>query len=197
MRTIETAIALALCAGAFVAGRATAATPQEKEMGTKAMEAAWDEMGQTGKMHEHLKPFEGEWNADCKFWMGPGEPMTMTGTSKNEFVFGGKFLKQHYEGPFQDEDFEGIGFWGYSNVDEEYQSVWLDNMSTGIAFQTLTVSDDGKTFTAEGTEKNPMTGEEEDYKDVVKIVGPDEYVFTRYMMKDGDEHKHMKIVYTR
>ena len=69
-----------LLAGAFVAGLALAESkttpavdPQMAEMMKKAEVAATP-----GAAHKALDPFVGNWTAEVKMWMTPGEPPTVT-----------------------------------------------------------------------------------------------------------------------
>ena len=68
-----------------------------------------------GNEHFRFKPFVGKFRSEVQMWMGPGEPMVVTGTMTNTLELGGLYLQQDYvgdpnDGPFP--SFEGKGFWG-------------------------------------------------------------------------------------
>ena len=80
-----------------------------------AADASCEAMGALAPQHELLKPFAGTFNSEVKIWMGPGEPMVMTGTMENSLDLGGRFLKQVYASNTPMDEcgtvFEGRGFW--------------------------------------------------------------------------------------
>ena len=96
------------------------------------------------------------------------------------------------------EEFLGFGYWGYSNVHEEYQSIWIDNQSTWMSTSTGISPDGGTSFIMHTTEKDPATGEVRVNRDVTYLRNPNEHVFTRYTIQaDGSEKKMFGVVYTR
>ena len=182
MRVWSCLIALPLLGTAFFAGRASVQDDMTAMM--------------PGKHHEFLKPMVGTWKAHGKF-MGP-MPMEIEGTMESRMVMGGRFLEQRFEGPFMGMDFEGYGLWGYSNPDGQYQSLWIDNMSTHFSVSLKgEASADGKTITSYAQERDQMTGEMHDVKDVTVIKSNDEHVFTRYRLDGGQESPTMEFTYTR
>jgi len=65
--------------------------------------AAWMKYAQPGDGHRFLRQLAGSWEASTKLWMEPGAPpMESTGSSVNERIMGGRFLKSDYTGePFK------------------------------------------------------------------------------------------------
>ena len=190
--------ALTVAATAFLAGRATSTTaPQEGE--SYAQEAGMG-AAMPGKMHRMLDPMEGEFEATCSFWMMPGaEPMQMTGTMSSSWILGGHVLRQDFSGEMMGMPFQGIGFMAYSDAEEAYQTIWMDNQSNHIIFSSEgEMSDDGKKFVSMGMNPDPMAGGMVKVKDVIEIHGKDKHVFTQYKLDDaGKETKSMEIAYMR
>ena len=204
---LSVACAAGLAAGlvglGFVAGRTTigaggqaVTVAQPEDMSPEQMMEAWKQVNQTGEQHEALSHMAGVWDAEMKFWMAPGgEPMTSSGSEKNTMVFGDRYLKSEFDGEFDGEKFQGLGYVGYSNADKKYQSVWMDSMGTAIGWATGTAEGDTITFT--GEETDPFTGDVMKFKDVGVMKDIDTRVYSRYYMVDGDEFKSMEITYTR
>ena len=198
MNITKTAAVLSLTAAAFALGHANgiAANPSQQELDAKAMEAAWDAMGQTGRMHKLIEPFVGEWKAEAVFYMPDGE-MKSTGKMVNKWIMDGKILEQSYVGDMMGEEFRGYGLWGYSAAAETFQTLWCDSMTTHMDFNTeMVVSDDGKTFTSDG-DQFVAPGMKMAYQDVVQIVSENEHTFTRSLKMPGGLEKSMEITYTR
>lgn len=150
--------------------------------------------------HVMLEPLAGMWKYTGKFWMSPeAAPQEMTGTAVNELVYGGRFLKQEFEGPWMGQDFSGLGFTGYDNVKEEYVSVWLDSMGTGIMSAAGTYDSASKTFRLSGANSCPMTGEKNRQgRSTWTVVDNDHNVYTSFGVgPDGRDFKMMEIFYTR
>ena len=94
---------------------------------------------------------------------------------------------------------EGIGFLGYTNLRQEYQSVWFDNMMTGMMVGTGEFDAATKTLTDEGDFSCPVTGETHRwYRTAWTVVDPDHTTYESYSRTpEGREFKSMEIRYTR
>jgi len=182
MKVLSSLVALPLVGTAFFAGRASV----QDDAG----------MSMPGKHHEHLTAMVGTWKAHGEF--KGAMPMEIDGTMKSEMILGGRFLRQDFAGPFMGMDFEGLGIWGYSDTDGQYQSLWVDNMTNHFNLSTKgEASADGKTITSWAQELDPMTGKMHDVKDVTVIKSKDEHTFTRYRLDGGKETPTMEFTYTR
>ena len=205
MRLRHLTLSVGLAGLSFAAG--TFASPtlqedaraQEEPPSMDELMAAYMAAGAVGEHHSYLAAFVGTWDASSTFWNTPGEPpMEATGVMVNELTLDGRFLQQDYSSEIMGQAFEGHGLWGYSNNDECYKSIWIDNMTTDLTFSTGYGSEDHKTFTMMGSQTNPMSGVREQYEDVCKVVDESNHRFTRYMiLEDGSRVKNMEIRYTR
>ncbi len=160
-------------------------------------------MGPRTAEHELLNPFEGTFSTVVKLWMGPGEPMTSTGTMVNDWVLGGRYLRQTFIGdPIEVEGsfgaFEGIGFWGYSGTSGEYQGYWIDNASTWMQMETGSVDDSGKVWVMHSSFPNPADGKPMDKRTVITLQDNDRHLMESFFtVQGGEEVKSMEISYTR
>lgn len=157
-------------------------------------------MAPPGAEHERLKAFAGTFRAEVKLWMGPGEPLTMTGTMVNSMDLGGRFLRQEYTGdpapgPFP--AFEGRGFWGYNDVVGRFEGLWIDNASTVMQTDTGSVDDAGKTWTMSGKVPDPQSGELITKRSVITLEDDDHHRIEMFFVKGGQEFKTMEIAYVR
>ena len=168
--------------------------PKMEEMMKKAEVA-----GKPGAAHKALEPLVGEWNAEVKSWMTPGEPPTVSkGTAKSQWVMDGRYVQEEFNGDFMGKPFRGMSLMGYDNRKKKYNTFWIDNMST-IHFTTEgEAAEDGKVITLEGRYDCPMTGEKDRRtKQVFRILGPDKHVFEMHEAVKGEMSKTMEITYTR
>ena len=166
-----------------------------------AMEAL-QKIGSPGESHKALEPFVGAWTYTAQWWMGPEEqPQTMTGTAANTLIYGGRFLRQEFHGNEAQEGqpaFEGLGFTGYDNLRQEYQTVWLDNMATGMMVGAGQFDATTKALTDQGEFSCPLTREtHRKFRSVFTVVDPDHTLYENYMSLPGGEYKAMEIRYTK
>lgn len=170
-------------------------SPEEQAMMEKAMK-----LGAPSDAHKALEPFVGKWTNSAKFWMKPGDKaQESTGTNENTWILGGRFLRQDYKGSMNGQPFEGLGITGYDNVRAEYQSIWLDNMMTGIMVANGNYDAAAKSVNTAGEMSCPMTGEKNRwYRSEWKTIDNDKHTYTSYGKgPDGKEFKNMEISFTR
>ena len=192
---------LALSAGVVRAEDATQPAQPPMDPAKQAAMEAMQKLGSPGEAHKIFEPLVGKWSYTGQMWMSAdGQPDTMTGTATNSLAFGGRFLKQEFTGTMagNPQPFEGLGYTGYDNIRKEYQSIWLDNMSTGVMMSTGQ-NDPAAGLTLQGDFSCPMTGEaHRTMKSIWKITDPDHNTYESWMNgKDGKPFKAMEIKYTR
>jgi len=166
--------------------------------GQDAMMEKYKEYSTPNENHKLLDAFVGDWDYTVKWWMAPGtEPEVSTGTTSIKWIMGGRFLKEKAVGTSMGQPFEGMGIMGYDNEKKKYESVWIDNMGTGMAKDTGIYDPATKTINEEGTFSCPMEGDKT-YRSVTKIPVNDSFTFEWYMNdKDEKEYRAMEITYTR
>jgi hypothetical protein len=149
--------------------------------------------------HRRLEPFAGTFSARTKWWREPGAPPAeSTGTMTNTWRLGGRFLEQHYLSQMMGAPFEGMGLWGYNTITQRYEGVWMDNMGTGISFETGSCDKSGRVFTMLGEIDNPSTGQKVPKRSVISLKNSNEHVFEIYFTFPGaPEFKVMEVTYTR
>ena len=194
MRLFVTSFA-ACCAAMILA--AMTLSPQDPA----EMEAMWAEMmekyGAPSAEHEMLAERVGRWNTSTKFWMAPGAPPeTHEGEATFEMMMDGRYLVQHYTMDFNGMPFEGAGMIGYDRMKNEYQSIWIDNMGTGIMW-SAGQEKDGE-YTYKGEAPDMMAGKYVPCRMIERITDSNSFVMEMYTTgPDGNEIQSMEISYTR
>jgi hypothetical protein len=147
-----------------------------------------------GEHHKVLGRMAGDWTFTNKFWMAPGQPpMESTGTMSAVTLLGGRYVEHTWKGDMMGMPFEGRGTDGYDNVAKQYVSSWVDNMGTGIMYQTGTCDSSHKTCTFTGDVWDPMSGQKTTMKSVISWV--DDNTFKNEMFgKDPSSGKEMKMM---
>lgn len=169
--------------------------PDEKQMAE--MMEKFEEAAKPGKFHELLKPYAGKWEVSAVFG-GPEGEMTSRGKATNEWVLGERFLKQDFSGDMMGQQFTGIGYTGYDNTSRQYQSVWMDSMSSAMFVIEGEASEDGKTISMTGQAADPMTGDMKNFRHVMKLVSNDQYIYEMYEPgPDGEMTKTATLTYNR
>jgi hypothetical protein len=172
---------------------------QEKKPDMDAMMQEWMKYAAPGPQHATFAKLAGKWTTATKSWMDPAAPPTESkGTADMQMVLGGRYLDQKYKGTVADMPYEGMGMLGYDNFGKRYMTHWSDNMSTTMIWATGTANAAGNEITLEGSYDDPMSGgKAKKFKEVMKIQGPDSYVFEWWEEREGKIVKTMEIVHTR
>lgn len=163
----------------------------EQEMWMKMMQWA-----QPGEHHEPLGALAGKWKTQGTMHTSNG-PIQFEGEAENAWILGNRFLESKYSGPFMGQPFEGRSFVGYDNGKQQYQSVWIMTMGTGIDFTTGTWDAESKTFTWTGGTYMP-DGKTYKKREVMVVESDTRLVATSYSTgPDGKERKEMDMIYTK
>lgn len=120
----------------------------------------WKEFATPNENHKVLDTLVGSWDHTVKWWMSPGgNPEESKGTSEIKWIMGGRYLQQLVQGTSMGQPFEGMGITGYDNAKKEYNSIWIDNMGTGIMMTTGNYDPNTKTLTELGKYTDPIEGQ--------------------------------------
>ena len=192
---------LSLLALVFTVGcSSTKPHPQQGMPSKEQMEAAWKKASTPTAEHALLRDLAGKWKVTTKFWMMPGsDPEVGKGTSTATMVLDGKFLKEEFSGTFMGQGFKGVGYTGFDTVSSEFNSVWMDSMSTTTMTTTGTYNPTAKTLVFLGNMSCPMSAPEKvRVRSELHLIDSNHHTFTMYGADpQGQEHKSMEINYTR
>lgn len=115
-----------------------------------------------------------------------------------KLIMGGHFLQSETTGKAGVKRFEGIGYIGYDNLQEGYDVIWIDNMSTGILRATASYDEDTKVLTEVGQFSDPTDPDKnQKYKAEWKFIDKNNMTYTTFIEQDGLPMKQMEIVYKR
>jgi len=156
-------------------------------------------LGAPGPAHKALDALVGEWNVEGRCWMAPDAPPGVNkGSAKVQWILGGRFVQEQFNGEFMGKQFQGIGLTGYDNMKKKYVGSWIDDMSTGMFLSEGMADAEGKVFTFHGKMDDPMTGQKnKTYKFVIHILDPNKHTFEMHDLALGDKSKTMEMTYTR
>jgi hypothetical protein len=162
-----------------------------------AMMKEWQTYMTPGPEHKMFASMVGEWEGDIKMWMDPSQPpQTMKGTTTYELIMDGRYLVGHYSGMMMGMPFSGMDITGFDNALKVYQSVWIDNMGTGIMNLEGTFDKASNSITYKGKMVTP-NGSKADVREVVKIIDKDHSMFEMFVDMGKGESKTMEIKYTK
>ena len=157
---VLTVVALAYAVGRMgpATGHGSGTWAQEPSPPTAEMQA-YREAATPGPRHRLLDELVGEWTCEFTIWMDPdGPPLVSRGTLSRRWVLDGRFLEETIKADLDEGSFEGVGYIGYSNLDGQYEMVWMDNMSTAIYTETGTYHTDTRILQSRGSHRDPPTG---------------------------------------
>ncbi len=146
--------------------------------------------------HKIFEQFVGQWDAKVTIFEN-NAPQSFTGIQTNTLGLGGRFLNTAFRGNFGG-DFAGSGTMGYNNVTKQYESTWVDSMSTWITFENNGTYDSStKTLTLKGQVTDPQTNQKRATRTVYTVNSNTQYTCSTFETANGTETKTMEIVYTR
>lgn len=191
---------LCLASAGYAAGNDDPAGSKGPSMDTasQAMMAAWQAYASPSDNHKVLNPLVGTWSHVVKSWMMPdSQPEISKGTTETQWVMGGRYLRSAVSGMAMGQPFEGMGLTGFDNAKQTYQTIWMDNMGTGMMIGEGTYDPSKKTLTDRGRFTDPMVGQRS-YRGVVTFIDDVHYSYEMYVAgENGKEFRMMEIMYTR
>jgi len=189
----------AIMMGLVLAGSSVAAAKESPEMNHEQMQKMYEEAAKPGAPHAMIAKGAGQWNCTIKAWMDPSaEPMTSKGTEQSEMIFGGRYLRSHFQGTMMDRPYEGMGTLGYDNAKKKYVGTWFDSMGTGIMAFEGDYNEQSKEMVCHGSYVDPLSGKETHTKLVTRFVSDDEHLFEMWGPDPtGRDVKWMEITYKR
>ncbi|HZN65690.1 MAG TPA: DUF1579 domain-containing protein [Tepidisphaeraceae bacterium] len=177
------------------------AAGQDKKAEAEALKQmeAWMALAKPGEHHDHLKAMEGEFDVESEMVSGPGaQPVKSKGTHKAQMMLGGRYLHGVFEGEMMGMPMTGHGLLGYDNQKQQYFSLWIDSMSTGIMISYGKCDKAGKVFTFKGDYEDPMTKSKKTYRMVTTVTDNNKHTFEWFEPgPNGKEYRMMKMTYTR
>ena len=171
---------------------------QSMDAATQAMIATWQVYASPNDNHKILDPLVGTWSHVAKWWMTPdSQPDTSKGTNETKWEMGGRYLLNVVRGTSMCQPFEGMGLTGFDNGKQIYQTIWMDNMGTGMMIGEGTYDPTKKTLTDHGRFTDPVIGQRS-YRGVITFIDDDHHSYEMYVAdRNGKEFRMMEIMYTR
>lgn len=126
------------------------------EMSPEDMMAGMAKLATPNEHHAELMETVGNWNAKTSFVMAPDAPPTESpATMTVKPLLDGRHVMSHFKMELMGQPFEGYSIMGYDNAHDQYNSVWIDSMSTKITYMTGNKNKDGD-IVMHGTSSTPM-----------------------------------------
>jgi len=191
-------------AGSFVVAAAFAVAQEQKKPPSGMSEAdtkACVEAATPGPQHAFLAEGAGVWTGPSTIWMAPGaEPAKSTLTSTVTPIMDGRYVRVETRcempgmGPHN-----GFGLYGFDNVSQTYESVWIESSGTGVAHAQGERSADGQSMTWTYQVNCPVTKKPTTMRVVEKRTGKDAETLEIFVLdpKSGQEYKAMQATLTR
>lgn len=158
----------------------------------------WMEYATPNENHKALEVLVGKWDHVVQWKKSPDAKVEESnGTSETSMIMGGRFLQHKVQGISMGKPFEGMGFIGYDNAKKHYNSIWFDNMGTGMMKAFGKYYPSTKKFVEHGKFVDPVMGTRA-FRGVTEIINNDKHIYEIYVTgPDGKEFRMMKIVYNR
>lgn len=174
--------------------------PSAEDLKKQEMMKVWQEFATPGPQHKILASMVGKWKYTSKFWeTSDAAPQESKGKSHMKLILGDRFLEHKIEGKVMGMKFEGLGITGYDNIKGKFETLWLDNMGTGIAHGIGNFDDKTQTLTDKGEMSCPMTkSKKREFRGEWKIIDKKNMIYSMFGPgKDGKDMKQMEMVFTR
>lgn len=165
-------------------------TKQQEEQ-QKAM-AAYMKAAAVTENHQFLAKYAGDWDVAVTYWTAPGAPPAKsTATFEAASRLGGRYVMMDFNGFMMGQPFAGIWLVGFDNLEQKYNSLWIDNTSTNFFITKGTR--EGNVISESGSWPDPVSGQTLQVKARTTWIGDDEFRYEQFMvLADGSEHKGME-----
>jgi hypothetical protein len=195
MRKTQFAVVVMTLLATGVALAQDETTPSDEQ--TAIMEA-YQRAAALGPQHAMLAGMAGEFRLTLRSFNEPGsEPAVSTGTSTRKMILGGRYLEETVHASVAGQPFEGRGLTGYDNVTRSWWGSWIDTMSTGIMITGGTWDEEAGVGTFEGEYNDPVTGELQSSRSVIRRLPNGDEQMEMYMTTAVGEVKALEILYQR
>jgi hypothetical protein len=191
---------LAAAAFALFAFSALADEPPKMSKEAQAMMEKFMKAATPGPEHQAMAKMAGKWKLQTTMWTKKGAPpMKSEGTAEFTSILGGRYLQQEVHGSMgEGQPFEGRGIDAYDNVTKTRQSVWVDNMGTGLMVMKGKCALAAKSCTMNGKVADVMLGKDVPVSSTVTVKDDNTFIFEMTGPgPDGKGFKSLEIVYTR
>jgi hypothetical protein len=188
----------------FVAGCARPpcpVSPSDPAPSASVSMEPWDSLTGPSARHDVLKQLVGTFDAANTFWVYPGAtpgapPAQATARVENKLDLDGRFIVQDYRYPGR--PFRGVTYYGFDNLTQNYQYVWLDSEITGIETMTGTIDATSRVITFRADEVDPISRKRMAVRMTLRIESDRRHRVERYETRQGKpEVKAEETVYTR
>lgn len=158
----------------------------------------WTDYMTPSEAHKNLAKYNGEWKAEVTMWMAENQPpIKSTGTTVNEMIMGDRYQSSSFNAIMMGQPFEGKSITSFDNATKKYQSIWIDNMGTGMMVLEGTMEEGSNIIKMSGEMVDPMSGEPLPVRQELVLVNDNKQIFKMYMTHFEKEFQSMEIIYTR
>jgi hypothetical protein len=176
----------------------------ESEMSSAMMEEmmkSMQEYSTPGAPHKVLEEMVGNWTYSSKMWIAPEtNPEESSGTSEIKMILGGRWMQQLMRGKAMGQDYEGFGLTGYDNIKKKYQTLWMDNLSTGVMKGEGSFDKSNQTLKNSGQYTCPPNKTNNTFRGEWKIVDKKNMIYSMFskgMNPIGPIFKNMELTFKR
>jgi hypothetical protein len=171
-------------------------SPQKSEAAPDAHQTV--DANKPGPEQEFLAKRVGEYTRTIKFVGQPNaDANASSGTSKISVALGGRFIVEDNNDTVFGRPVSGTRIYGFNNITNQYEAVWMYTGSTAMIFLTGASSDGGKTVDLTGGTQN-VRGEKVPLHAIIRQVDDSQFVVT--LMSTGADRKEaafQETTYTR
>lgn len=165
-----------------------------------AMAKAWQNFMTPGPMHAWMAKTNGTWESEVSQWgMDPSAPPSKAkATIVQSSMLNGLYVTGKFTSTMMGMPMQGQSTMGYDNAKKDFVSTWVDNMGSGIVVMRGTYDEASKTLNLKGKQTDPMTGQDSDMREEMKMVDDDTYTMSMFGTgMDGKEMKFMEGTFKR
>jgi hypothetical protein len=154
--------------------------------------------GRAQSAMESLTKYAGDWNANYIMWMDASSaPMSFQISVHNEMKMNNLFFTSYYTGNVMDMTYEGVSTIAYDLQKGKFESMWIDNMNSGINYMEGKASDDKKSIEFHKTTCDQTAGRDLPMRQVLILTDATHQKIEMFTMMNGKEMKTIEIDLTK
>jgi hypothetical protein len=152
-----------------------------------------------GIQHRQLAALAGCWTVRQTMWTQPGAPPAIDdGTATITPVLGGRHLRQDLRIDAAGKPFQGLGYLGYDDAGQRYDSTWMDVNFTGMILAHGDYDASTHRYTFRGEMADPgHAGATSPLREVLQVQDADHFTYEYYERHEGAEMLAVRLEYER
>jgi hypothetical protein len=155
---------------------------------------AYENYSKPSAAHKRLASEVGIWKGIMLSWIDTsGIPVKAAALYEISMQLNGLYQDTKFTSTYMNKPYKGYSLTGFNNSKKEYESIWVDDISSGMLKMTGFYDEGLNTYNYKGIQTDPLTGLDTEIRQEMKFTSPNSFTLTMYTISpDGKDFKFME-----